>query len=78
MTTIQMTPTTVTQKVLSAELVEPEEQERVPAGDLGEVRHHEDVGEEERPAEIQPTHGPNAFVTHVKVVPQSGSTRFME
>jgi hypothetical protein len=24
---------------------------------------------------IQPTHGPNAFVPHEKVVPQSGSTR---
>ncbi len=27
--------------------------------------------------EIQPLHGPSAFVTHVNVVPQSGSARFM-
>ena len=25
---------------------------------------------------IQPTQGPNAFVAHVKVVPQSGTARF--
>ena len=28
--------------------------------------------------EIQPGTGPIPFVTHVKVVPQSGSTRFIE
>ena len=46
-------------------------------GDLGQVGHDDDVGDDDRPAASQPSCGPIARVTHAKVVPQSGSARFM-
>jgi hypothetical protein len=54
-----------------------EEQEAVETGDLRQVGHDDDVGDDDAQPAIHPLHGPIARVTHENVVPQSGSARFM-
>ena len=50
MITIQSTPTAVTAAVDRRRPVQPKSSKRVEAGDLGQVRHHDDVGDDDRPA----------------------------
>ena len=52
-----------------------EEGKSVRPGNLGQVGHDDDVGDNNSPAPIQPVTGPNARVAQGKVVPQSGSAR---
>ena len=49
-TAIHSTPTSVTAKTESAAAVPADEQEAVEPGDLRQVRHHDDVGDDDRPA----------------------------
>ena len=67
----------MTANVEAAAASAADEQEQVQARDLGEVRHHDHVGDMIAQPPIQPAHGPIALVTQANVVPQSGSARFM-
>ncbi len=78
MTTIQTTLTRSPRTSLAARPSAPKSSNVYCAGDLREARHDEEVRDQERPPRIQPDPGPIARVTQVKVVPQSGSTRFIE
>ena len=53
-----------------------EQLERVGRGDVRQRRHHEHVGEEDRPAVEPARAGPNARVVQANVVPASGSALF--
>ena len=78
MTTIQMTPTKVTQNPdESAAIPWAPNNEKVytPATEARLGMTTRSVTRMPQPA-IQPVLGPMARVTHVKVVPQSGSARF--
>ena len=55
----------------------PEDAVRVDRGDVASEPITSTPVMQTAQPEIQPLHGPSAFVTHVNVVPQSGSARFM-
>ncbi len=78
-TTIQMTPTKVTQNppgLLAIPWAPNSEKVYCPAIELKLGMTTRSVTRIPQPA-IHPVFGPMARVTHVKVVPQSGSARFM-
>ena len=74
---IQITPITVTQNVLAARLSAPTSRKLYSPAicDRFAITMIWAISAAQPPS--QPAHGPNAFVVHENVVPQSGSALFM-